>query len=343
MGWSSIHCCLGDQFNHYCHPQVTLTHLSVHEPGPSKGRYQPQAKSRFPLLIGPMQSLPHIGKFLLELRLATPLCWSKSRSVLGQGCVILGMASLIPFFFPCCLQLFYRILANHFEHAVAWSTIYCHLHLYETGIDERSDGREPLINSAGSLSPTDGLCRFQCAAPHKYTQCPETALFWSSEQVVAPSNRFLHGTLALWQIAGSATQEPEPVRQALQQQGQGKRFDVCCRQLDSQWQSVHLVTNGCHRRRGIVQMRLHSPRSLAKEGHGGLSRQWRKRQFLFSPQVQWHPARDKYLLVRAAHQHLGHEDCRSQHLLAIVEEQQELFVLEEGTYLLGWGTISLFT
>src|SRR5260370_6183686 len=176
----------------------------MHDPGPSKGRYQPQAKYRFPLLIGPMQSLTHIGKFLFELRLATPLCWSKSRSLLAQGCVILGVASPILFLFPCCSQAFYRILANHFEHAIARQAIFRALHLQEASIDDGGDNLQPLMRSDGFLFPTNSLSCRQRAASHKHAQCTETALFCGSEQVVAPGNRIMHGTLALWQVPGTA-------------------------------------------------------------------------------------------------------------------------------------------
>ena len=79
----------------------------------------------------------------------------------------------------------------------------------------------------------------------------------------------MHSSLALRQISGAPTQQAEPVRETLEQHGKGKHPDVCCRQFDGQWQPVHLIANGCHHRRGVIQARLHTLRPLAKEGHGG--------------------------------------------------------------------------
>jgi hypothetical protein len=93
-------------------------------------------------------------------------------------------------------------------------------------------------------------------------------LLCGCEQVVAPGDGFTHRPLALRQIPGTSTQEQEPLREALQQHREGKHPDVCCRQFDGQRQSVQLVTNGCHRRRGVIQTGLYALRSLAKEGHG---------------------------------------------------------------------------
>src|SRR6266704_128483 len=101
---------------------------------------------------------------------------------LGQSRVILRMAPLIVFLLPCCPQLFPRILANHFEQTIAREAISRGLHLDQTGIDKRRDGRESLIGSDEFLSSTDGLCCCQRASSHENTQRAEPALVGGSKE-----------------------------------------------------------------------------------------------------------------------------------------------------------------
>src|SRR5215467_2887820 len=127
------------------------------------------------------------------------------------------MAQLHVFLLTCCPQLFDRILTNHFEQTVAWEAICRGLHLDQTGINQRRDGQESLIGSDGFVSPTDGLCCDQLASSHEDGKPAEPALWRGRKQVVAPSNRFLHGSLAFWQISGAPTQQAQPVRVTLEQ------------------------------------------------------------------------------------------------------------------------------
>src|SRR5690242_19651438 len=128
--------------------------------------------------------------------LTAPLRWPYALGFLGQLRIILGMAPLVEVLFPCCSQLFDRILANHFEHPVAWESVSHGLHLNEAGIDESLDGRKPVIGSEGFLALTDGLGCCKLAASYKYGQRTEPALLRGCQQVVAPADRFTHRSLA---------------------------------------------------------------------------------------------------------------------------------------------------
>jgi hypothetical protein len=64
---------------------------------------------------------------------------------------------------------------------------------------------------------------------------------------------------------------------------------------------------------------------------------------LFRTQVQGRPAGDEHLQAWAVYQQVGHEVCRFQQVLKIIEEQQKLFALEESTHLLRERLINLFT
>jgi hypothetical protein len=64
---------------------------------------------------------------------------------------------------------------------------------------------------------------------------------------------------------------------------------------------------------------------------------------LFRTQVQGRPAGEQDVQTWAVYQQVGHEVCRGEEVLKIIEEQQVLFVLEESAHLLGERVISLFT
>src|SRR5437868_2266842 len=68
---------------------------------------------------GHLQRRTSVGRFLVEVCLTAPLSGSYALRFLGESRIILSMTSLIEVLFPCCSQLFDRILANRGEHTVA--------------------------------------------------------------------------------------------------------------------------------------------------------------------------------------------------------------------------------
>src|SRR5713101_9403121 len=76
-------------------------------------------------------------------------------------------------------------------------------------------------------------------------------------------------------------------------------------------------------------------RSLLKERHCLCKRQRSQRKALFSSQAQGHAARHQNREARACGEQLCHRGGRLQNLLEIIEDQQEVFFLQEYGYLLG--------
>src|SRR5438270_8858885 len=58
-----------------------------------------------------------------------------------------------------------------------------------------------------SLSPTDGLRRWECPAAHKGAQRPKTPLLFCCQEFIAPGDRITHRLLPRWQIPGPRSEE----------------------------------------------------------------------------------------------------------------------------------------
>ena len=97
---------------------------------------------------------------------------------------------------------------------------------------------------------------------------PKQALLRVAEQVVAPSDRVAHGLLAQGQVPRAATEQGEPLLQALQQRRRRQGLDACRGQLDRERETVDAADDlGDHRHGfgGGVEIRLDSPCTFDEE------------------------------------------------------------------------------
>ena len=129
------------------------------------------------------------------------------------------------------------------------------------------------------VSSPSSPCGLQTSSADSKVQPPEKtasrakrACSWSWQQVVAPVDRTLQGSLASRHAAAAGTQDRQPIQEAGEDLSRFDHPDPAGDQLDGEWQAVEPeadVGHGCSVLWRQRECRLHRPGAVDEQGDGG--------------------------------------------------------------------------
>ena len=176
--------------------------------------------------------------------------------------------------------------------------------------------------------------------PGEHAQPGEQRLLAGGQQAEAPVQGVAQGLLPLGQVPGPAGQQAEPLVKPRRQGLRRQQPDPGRGQLDGQRQPVQPAADLRDRRRvaaGQLEARVRGVRPLGEQAHrgvapqlfgvrgraGGRDRQRRHRELVLAGQPQHRPAGHQHHQARSGRQQPGQQRSRPQHLLEIVQRQQQ--------------------
>ena len=212
------------------------------------------------------------------------------------------------------------ILADCLEQAVARGRV-ARRHLpHQVLVVERTQGRRV---------EAEGVHGVFLEAAGKDGQPVEQVALGGRQQLVAAMDGIGQCAVALRQVARPVGQHVQAaVVQLRQQRRQAEHADVRSAQFDGQRQAVECLAYG--RNRGAIllgcgEVRLHGGGPFSKERHGSIRLQRRHLVALLGAQVQALACGGDDVHVRALLQEVLDERRAAQHMLQVVEHQQQLF------------------
>ena len=235
------------------------------------------------------------------------------------------------------VELFAGVLAQGLEHGEARLAIRCDLHAQQTVVHERRDGVEHGAAGRAVAHRFGGAGR---EAAGKHRQVTEEGLFCRREQVVAPGDRTAERLQPRGQLARSANQHGQAMVQPWQQGLRLQQLGAHRGELDGQREPVQVMTDRGHRGGVLIGEREIGSgglRPLDEQGHrrhrGESRRGWlddrvghgqrQDRKLLLPAQAQGGAAGHQHLEHGTAGQQLGDLRARAQHVLEVVEHEQQ--------------------
>jgi hypothetical protein len=133
--------------------------------------------------------------------------------------------------------------------------------------------------------------------------------------------------LTFWQISRPTGEERQPLLEAPKDAVERERLDARRGELERERKTVETLADF---RYGpvCVEIRLNGPRARQKEGDALVACKGRDRVLLLAAQVQSLTARHEHAEPRTRHQHVRETRRRGDHVLEVVEEQQEALVTD---------------
>ena len=228
------------------------------------------------------------------------------------------------------------VLPDRLQHRVAGAAERILRLPYEAALDQRRQYVDRVHVRVG-----DGLRAFEVPAAHEDREPAEQPLLRLAQECVAPVDRRPQRLLAAGCVERPARQERQAPVEAFEQRARRQRANACGGQLDGERQSVEADADLRHRRRVLVrhrEVRLHRQRPFHEQrdslvlGQGfelGQCHQVRKPkrghgELVLARDAERRAAGDEQLQRRSSAEQPGDERCRRQHLLQVVQQEQDL-------------------
>ncbi len=215
------------------------------------------------------------------------------------------------------LEALLRVLADRLQHGepVAISA-------HEALVDERCQ----VVEMRGA----DLLGGLERPAAGKDGEPREQFTLALTKEVVTPLDRRPKRLLARREVAAPVRDERQALPQPGEDRGRAEHLHPRRREFDRKRKSVEPVADLAGDVRVPVQgeARSHRARSLQEQREGVVGAERRQRVLSLDPQVQGFPARDEHPQMRGSDKWLAQLGCRVEHLLEVVDDEQQRLVLE---------------